>query len=498
MTAVQNEFVQRAGSICVHGVGLSVDVYSPDLLLVDELLNRRGIPVDYYEVFQAALPALTAVRERLAGRCLAYHGEGLWISQPEFSARIENGSSISDVCGQLGTLKSQWLNIECATKQVAGVSFGTYLPPLYTAEGAVVAGDNAAALQRTIDCAFGFGTSRPPLVLLEMPPLTYFACGSLSIPSFFQEIVGRASCGLVLDIGHLWTVYRYTGAWRFQSVERFLAAFLDSFPLERVIEIHVAGLAPHPAETEEHAPDYDCGSSLPRWIDAHGQPIPALLFDMLDQVLSHPRLSALKGLALEVDTKEPALILSEFETFHRRFGGFFPSRRREAQTNRDRSVPAACGDMPIEAHPERGATREMLARDYDLYARVVTGRAECSRLSGLVGKISDEEGLARYQGMYLPHEILHWGGDLQDMFPRTCRMAGEHAVDIRDFVAFWFKRTRVPAAAYDFFLLKIEYFVEFIASVLPDASAEAAREAEELRAAYESVNQRAGCEETAT
>jgi hypothetical protein len=65
-------------------------------------------------------------------------------------------------------------------------------------------------------------------------------------------------------------------------------------------------------------------------------------------------------------------------------------------------------------------------------------------------------------------------------------------------VAFWFKRTRVPAAAYDFFLLKIEYFVEFIASVLPDASAEAAREAEELRAAYESVNQRAGCEETAT
>ena len=95
MTAVQSEFVERAGSIAVHGLGLSVDVYSPDLLLLDELLRRRGISADYYEVFQAALPALAAVRKRLAGRRLAYHGEGLWISQPEFSATIENGAAIS-------------------------------------------------------------------------------------------------------------------------------------------------------------------------------------------------------------------------------------------------------------------------------------------------------------------------------------------------------------------------------------------------------------------
>jgi hypothetical protein len=86
-----------------------------------------------------------------------------------------------------------------------------------------------------------------------MPPLTYFACGSVSIPAFFQHIADRASCGLVLDIGHLWTVYRYTGAWRRRSVEQFLAEFLDDFPLERVIEIHVAGLAPHPAEAGDCA-----------------------------------------------------------------------------------------------------------------------------------------------------------------------------------------------------------------------------------------------------
>jgi hypothetical protein len=490
MTAVQSEFVERAGSIAVHGLGLSVDVYSPDLLLLDELLRCRGISADYYEVFQATVPALEAVRERLADRRLAYHGEGLWISQPEFSATVENGAAISEACAQLGTLKSQWLNIECATKQMAGVSFGTYLPPLYTVEGAVVAAENAAALQWKIDCALASRKSRPPLVLLEMPPLTYFGCGSRSIPSFFQDIAERASCGLVLDIGHLWTVYRYTGVWRIRSVEQFLEEFLNEFPLERVVEIHVAGLAPHPTEVGNCASDH--GSPfLPRWIDAHGHPIPDLLFDMLDQVLGHPRLAALKGLALEVDTKDPSLILSEFDTFHRRFGCFFSSREREAQGDRGRSFPATCNNMPVASHPSRRAQREMLARDYECYARMVTGQGACSSMSGGVGMMGDAEGLAWYQGMYLPYEILHWGGDLRDMFPRTCRMATEHAVDIRDFVAFWFKRTRVPAA-YDFFLIKIDYFVEFIAAALPDAQATAVREAEELRAAYESANQRAG------
>lgn len=497
MTVVQSEFRERADSITVHGLGLSVDVYSPDLLQLDDLVRHRGIAVDYYEVFQAALPALRAVKERLAGRCLAYHGEGLWVSQPDYNVRIQNGSAVSEVCAQLRALESQWLNIECATKQMAGVSFGTYLPPLYTREGTVVAAENAVALQREIDRDFVSKGSRLPLLLLEMPPLTYFGWGSLSIPSFFHDIVRRASCGLVLDIGHLWTVYRYTGAWRLQSVEQFLAEFLDSFPMDRVIEIHVAGLAEHPIDAGERGPDYG-GGALPRWIDAHGQPIPELLFDMLDQVLSHPRLAALKGLALEVDTKEPALILSEFETFHRRFNARFTSRGRDVPADRGPSFPATCENVPAESHPDRQAYREGLALDYDLYARVVTGQAEWTALSERVRMISDAEGLALYQNMYLPYEILHWGGDLMDMFPHTCKIATERAVDIRDFVTFWFERTRVPSEAYDFFLMKIDYFVEFIASVLPDAVATAVREAEELRTAYGSVNQKAGFEEITT
>jgi uncharacterized protein (UPF0276 family) len=495
MTNAQSEFVDRAGGIAVHGLGLSVDVYSPDLLVLDELLRRHRVPVQYYEIFQAALPAVETVRKRLHDRCLAYHGEGLWVSQPDFGPEAEQGSPVSEACKQLRVLESRWLNIECATKQIAGRSFGTYLPPLYTVDGAVVVGENAGALQQALDRNFLAAGKPPPLLLLEMPPLTYFGCGSLPIPAFFKEIVRRASCGLVLDIGHLWTVYRYTGAWRFQSVEGFIAEFLDGFPMERVVEIHVAGLAEHPAEAGERGPDGDSGA-LPRWIDAHGAPIPELLFEMLDQVLSHPRLKALKGLALEVDTKEPTLIMSEFITFHQRFRTFFVRRSAEPLMAQPLSrLSQTSRGEPTERCSISQSRRETLVADCEMYGRVVTGQAEPNRLPERVGTISDPEGLDRYRQIYLPHEILHWGGDLNDMFPRTCEMANERAVALHDFVAFWFDRPRGTFKTYDFFLLKIEYFLEFIAFVLPDALATAQREAKELRAGYEAANRRAGFQE---
>ena len=46
--------------------------------------------------------------------------------------------------------------------------------------------ENVASLQRRVDahaCRHGID---PALVLLEMPPLTYFGCGELAIPEFFD------------------------------------------------------------------------------------------------------------------------------------------------------------------------------------------------------------------------------------------------------------------------------------------------------------------------
>ena len=101
-------------------------------------------------------------------------------------------------------------------------------------------------------------------------------------------------------------------------------------------------------------------------------------------------------------------------------------------------------------------------------------------------------GLTRYRTSYLPHEILHWGGDLAEMFPQTCRALAERGVCLTEFVAFWFRAPRPLTHSYDFFLLKIERFLEFVAESAPEAHVCAEQEGDLLRQAYAQVNEVVG------
>ena len=483
---MQSEFTQRAKSLPAHGLGLSVDVYSPDLLHLVQALREAGLEPGYLEVFKATTSAMQWVRRQLPDIKLPYHGEGLWSTQPEFPDSISGRQGVAEACAQITALHSAWLNHECATKQMAGYAFGTYLPPLYTELSARMTAENLAYLQCRVDqYARGNGID-PALVLLEMPPLTYFGCGTLAIPEFFRTVTDRAACGVVLDIGHLWTVYRYTGSWRRQRLEEFAADFLDAFPMERVIEIHVAGLA-------EFAKPPDCraeadGSSLPYWIDAHGAPIPEVLFDLFAQVLAHPRLTSLKGVALEVDTKPIAMIVEEFKQCRARF----ETRVNELQQSCTAALSPATGRSAEMGQILTVDEREDLQRQYGTYVQFVTTQNPGSMpvdQSLLGGSL---ENLHRYRDSYLPHELLHWGGDLQDMFPRTCRSLCEAQIPLERFVPFWFSRPRSEQEDYDFFLLKIHRFVEFVGETCLSASAIVDGEAEELRAAYRAANEPIG------
>ena len=44
-------FEARAARIPVHGIGLSVDVFSPDLLDLHRALAHAGVAPDYLEIF---------------------------------------------------------------------------------------------------------------------------------------------------------------------------------------------------------------------------------------------------------------------------------------------------------------------------------------------------------------------------------------------------------------------------------------------------------------
>lgn len=485
--AVGHEFLQRLAQIPAHGLGLSVDIYSPHLSSLLGALRQRQVLPDYLEVFRAAPVALAAVRRETGEKTrLTYHGEGLWLTQPEAGDDPLFRREVCDAARDLVTLNSAWLTHECATKHIAGYSFGTYLPPLYTEASALVVAHNTMYLQELVDQHGRLEHGGTPLVLLEMPPLTYFVAGTVPIPTFFRQVTDRAPCGLVLDVGHLWTVYRYSGAWRTAPLERFVDEFLSEFPIDRVVEIHVAGLAPHESSrTDAIASGVGRAETLPAWTDAHAEPIPPILFDMLDRVLADPRLRNLKGLALEVDTKPVPLIVDEFDRFAQRYGARFGRGNEATVFPRDRVQTRR------RAEPVPATLKQALAQAYDRYARVVAGRAEPEGPEWIASAACRDE-LEAYRSTYLPYEILRWGADLEAMFPETGNRLRERAIPLARFVSFWFREPRPLSRSYDFFLLKIDRFLEFVHETAPDLDVWAEREANELRQAYESANEPAG------
>ncbi len=481
LSSIEQRFRCRVEGIPRLGLGLSVDVYSPDLFeLMDRFLSQEHRPA-YLEIFRATATALQSVRLHLPAIPLAYHGEGLWITQPDFTAHAFVEKELDDVASQLAILKSPWLNHECATKQMAGYSFGTYLPPLYTAESARVVAANIASVQERMDRESRSGKAFGPLFLLEMPPLTYFMAGTMSVPQYFRLVTELVPCGLVLDIGHLWTVYRYTAVRRQSLLEQFVRQFLDEFPMERVIEVHVAGLAPHEAAAPRRSPDAD-----PEWIDAHAAPIQSVSWTMLEQVLAHPRLVNLRGVALEVDTKPIDRIVEEFHEASMRVGPMVRRRLANGSTSIN-SVPMRAEPCP-EEHLVSEVDRQRLQGDYARYAQIVSGQRPTTGPEWQ-GVADDSTGLDRYIHDYMPHEILDWGGAITEMFPETCRVIREKGLSLEEFVPWWFQIARPVDRPYDFFLLKIDRMLEFIAERAPAVFKQAEREAGLLRTAYAAANE---------
>jgi uncharacterized protein (UPF0276 family) len=98
----------------------------------------------------------------------------------------------------------------------------TLLPPILCADSA---DEMAGAIQRVEEV-----TGLP--CLPENPPATIYL-GDLHILDYFARVADRAGCGLLLDCAHLAIFQRARGHAPLTG--------LDGFPLDRVVELHVAG-----------------------------------------------------------------------------------------------------------------------------------------------------------------------------------------------------------------------------------------------------------------
>ena len=301
MNSPDKLFRRRADLIPFQGTGLSVDLHVPDLFELIGRLEQSNLPFDYLELFRGPFNHLKPVRDTFPSSFqLAYHADSLWFTLPEFGSspwEIECEKILRDT----NLLGSAWITHECAAKQAGGISFGTYFPPLLTDQSARVAGEQARMIQSYIDARWNRTGIPPPLLVVETPPFYGFVVGDLPLSRFFREISLHSPCGFLLDIGHLYTYYLASGSERIRAPEEFLIAFLDEFPLERVVQIHLAGVK----------------RLTYGYFDDHGSPVPEILYAFLEILLNDDRMTSLKGIAFEADTKEISLIIPEYERFLR-------------------------------------------------------------------------------------------------------------------------------------------------------------------------------------
>jgi uncharacterized protein len=213
-----------------------------------------------------------------------------------------------------------------------------YLPPPLSPEGLEDAAAHAQHVQAHLSV---------PLALEN--PVVGWRQGSMHVLDFMAALHQRTGCPLVLDVGHLLSAQLASGL--------PLTAALDGFPLEAVVEVHLAGGVVTAA---------DSGRAF--YADDHTQPVREELFELLEALL--PRLVSLRALVFEGDG-HPADIAARTL---RRLRALWPVRtasvlswpdaaRTEARPLAPRSAPWALFEAAYGTPPADAADAEGLAAD---------------------------------------------------------------------------------------------------------------------------------------
>jgi uncharacterized protein len=181
---------------------------------------------------------LAALRERYA---LSVHGVGLSIGSMQPLDR--------DHLVRLATLCDRYQPASFSEHLAWSSHDGIYLNDLLPLPYSKV------TLARVAEHVDEVQTALRRRILLENPS-TYvrFAESTISEADFLSEISKRTGCGLLLDINNVFVSAINHGT-QAQS-------YLDSFPLQRVGQIHLGG---HTVETDD--------AGAPLLIDSHGSPV---------------------------------------------------------------------------------------------------------------------------------------------------------------------------------------------------------------------------------
>jgi len=165
-----------------------------------------------------------AIRDRFTLLLHDFLGQ---LSEPVAGAALERARRL------LASYRSPWAAEHLQRVHTTdGSRFVDYVfPPVYTEDLLADYARNARALREALGA---------PLALEPIPTYLHLGIeGAMSESEFVSRLLSISGCDLLLDVSHAWLSARYAG-----EPARDLIA---SLPLDRVIEIHVAGTSIDPA-----------------------------------------------------------------------------------------------------------------------------------------------------------------------------------------------------------------------------------------------------------
>jgi uncharacterized protein (UPF0276 family) len=211
------------------------------------------------------------------GYPLTSHGVGLSLG----SVDPINPIYLTELTALFETINPLWFSDHLSFSSVNGRYLNDLIPLPFTAEAVQVCADKIKFLQDKFQ--------RPFLIENDSTYARFPSISQYTEADFMRAIVETADCGILLDVNNIFV--------NCQNHQENGEDFVAGLPLERVVEIHIAG---HLATD----------SFL---IDTHGEPICDEVFALLAAI--YPQCPNLKGVLLERDTNIPPFetLMSELQ-----------------------------------------------------------------------------------------------------------------------------------------------------------------------------------------
>ncbi|HEY9871275.1 MAG TPA: DUF692 domain-containing protein [Candidatus Obscuribacterales bacterium] len=310
-------FLQAKAKLPVLGVGLGLrrELVADTLEHQDRIDWLEFVPENYMGLGGRCKEVLERAAQRFP---LISHGVNLSIG----STDDLNTDYLKSIKKLLAGVEAAWWSDHLCFTSVGGVYMHDLLPLPFSREAVRHIAERIRRVQDYVG---------RPFLLENISFYMYMPGCELSEAQFMSEVLEKSDCGLLLDVNNVYVNSVNHGFDPFQ--------FLDAIPLERTVQIHVAG----------HKRREDL------LIDTHGAPVIQPVYELLEYVLNRTRV---KGVMIERDQNFPefAELLDELDVIR----GIARRAQPELVSERSASVPACPVADSLRASDRGRETRRFL------------------------------------------------------------------------------------------------------------------------------------------